>query len=120
VQVDIRTASAGKDSALEQPFESGNAEVQAALVLDPGNDFRESEAHRECRQQKHKAGHRTGDSDIEENALRVDRRADANERAESAEQRRGKEVRQAGVDVVVERGEIVAELVRQQDGEQRE
>ena len=33
---------------------------------------------------------------------------------------RGQEIRQGGVDAVVDAGQVVADLVRQQDGQQRE
>ena len=62
-----------------------------------------------------------GHADVEERALRRERLADANDRAERAREghRRGNEVGQRRVHVVVAAREVVAELVGAEDGEQR-
>ena len=95
--------------------------LQRALVRDAGNDFREREPDGQRRQQKDKPGHGSGHADVEQHALGIDRRADANEGAERSRERgRRQEVRQAGIHAVIHAGDVVAELVSQQDGEQRE
>ena len=90
--------------------------IAAALVRDAGNHFRKCQAHGERRQQKHKPGQGARDPDVEQHALGIDRRPHADERAERAQQRRGHKVRQAGVHAVVHGGQVMPELVRQQDG----
>src|SRR5262249_5604380 len=60
------------------------------------------------------------DTDVEQHALGADRLADADHRAERAEQRypgRRNEVREGRADPVVAAGEIMTYLVRTEDGE---
>ena len=87
----------------------------------PGITFENASPMASAGSRNDEAGQRSGDPDIEQHALGIDGGADADEGAEGAdERRRGQEIRQAGVHAVVHAGEVVAEFVRQQDGQQRE
>ena len=88
----------------------------------PGITFENARPDSQRRDQKHKPGQRTGDPDVEQHALAVDRRANANERAQRAGQRRGRgqKERQRGIHPVIHAGQIVAQFVGHQNGEQRE
>src|SRR5690606_6413988 len=76
----------------------------------------------EKRQQRDETGDRAGDADVEERLLRWERLADADDRAERSgeRQRRGNEVGQRGIDAVIAAREIVSELVRAQNRQQRQ
>ena len=110
----------GKIAFCKSHCRPGDAELQLALVRDARNHFGKRQADGQRRQQKYEAGQRPRDADIEQHALGIDRRADADEGAERSHQRRRQEVRQAGIHAVVQGREVVAELVRQQDGQQRQ
>src|SRR4029077_18300245 len=67
-----------------------------------------------------KSDHRSGEAHIEQGAARGDWRADADERAERAEQSwGGDEVGITDVDVVEPASKIMTEFMREQDAEQR-
>ena len=120
VKVDIARRRRRENGVLQQPLQAGDAELHAALVRDAGDHFRECDAHRQRGHQEDEARQRPGDSDVEERALGIDRRADADEGAEGSQERRGQEVRQAGVHLVEDGGDVVAELVSQQNRQESE
>lgn len=69
-------------------------------------------------QGKEKADERTGSANVEEGASGADRRTNQDEGAESADERRSRnEEGIAGVDVVVSAGEVMAQLMREENGE---
>src|SRR5215467_1666980 len=118
VEADVGGLHSREDRMDQQPLQTGYAEMNAALVYDPGNYLGEGQSDRERRYEEHKSGERPGDSNIEERPLTVDRRSYADERSERAQERRREEVRQAGVDPMIGGGEIVSEFVSQQDRQQ--
>ena len=91
-----------------------------ALMGDVRDHLGERQPHRERRQQEDKSRQRPGDPDIEQDPLGVDRRPDADERAEGPQKRRRHEVRQTGVHAMVQRSQVMSELMRQEDRQQRQ
>ena len=66
-----------------------------------------------------KSNNGAGSADVEERPAGADRRANQDERAESADQgRRRNKKRIARMDVVMPTGEVVSQLVREQDREE--
>ena len=118
VQVDVCRPHAGENRMREDPLQPGDAEFDAALMRDVRNHLRKRKPDGKRRQQKDEARKRSGDSDVEQHPLGINRRAYANERAESAEKWRGHEVRQARVHAVVHRRHVMAELMSQQNRQQ--
>jgi len=105
----------------ENPHQQRIAEDDGRAGQGIGNDFRRSDGIGHRRHGEKKSDNGPGESDVEQRAARGDRRANANECAESSEKRRrGEEVRIAHVNAVKLAGEIMSQLVRQQNGEQRE
>src|SRR5208283_4838829 len=80
----------------------------------------EGEPNSQRGQQEHEACERAGNPDIEQHALGINRRPYLDEGSEGAQEGRRQKVGQAGVDAVIQGGEVVAELVGQQDGDQSE
>ena len=94
--------------------------ISVPWLRDSGNHFGERQPDGQRRQQKDEAGDRTGNADIEQRALGVNRRSHVDEGAERSQQRRRQEDTAGWRPRVVHRRQIVAELVRQQDGQQRQ
>ena len=121
VQVDIGRGTPGKMARSQQPLQQRNAEMVAALRA----RCRESLWRRRCPmasagQQKDEPGERPGDADIEERPPGIDGRPDPDEGAEGSEKRRRQKIGQAGIHAVEDGGHVVAELVGQQNQQQRE
>ena len=91
-------------------------------MIDAGNHLGKCEADGERGYDENKAREGSRDANIEENALVVDGGADADECSQRARYRgRGrKKERQRGIDAVIDAGEVVAEFMGHEDGEERE
>ena len=74
----------GKTARSSSQSSAGVPKLSVALVRDAGNDFRKRQPDGQRRQQENKPGDGSGHADVEQHALGVDRRADANECAERA------------------------------------
>ena len=100
--------------------DEGGAEDGADVVWigEAGNDFCVQDAEDERGDGYDEADERAGGADVKERAAGANRRANHDESAEGADQRRKWDKEGiAGVDVVVAAGEVVSEFVHEQDGE---
>ena len=77
---------------------------------------------RPARAVENESGQRPGNPDVEQDSLRVDRRADADESAQRSREGRGsrQKVGQRGIHAVVNAGQIVAQLMSHQNGQERQ
>src|SRR4051794_35292300 len=113
MQVNIRSGYAGEDQRFHQTEEARRTEDDVALRGNAGNHFRKSQSNGQGWNYEDKARNRSRNPHVEELTLVVDGRAYTDERTErSDERRRRKEVRQAGIDLVVAARHIVPHLVR--------
>ena len=94
---------------------------QPALVGGQRRHVRHRQANEQRRHGDDEAGDRAGDADVEQHLLARDLLADADERAHrpGQQERHRNEKRQGRIDVIIAAGEIVAELVAAEDGEDR-
>src|SRR5258705_404393 len=93
-------------------------EVETAIP--PPSDGGPGEPEREDRKRDDEAGERTGGADVEERVPRADaaaHRDDGAHRPERAEKWHRQKVRQGRVHAVEPRGNVVAELVHEEDRE---
>lgn len=121
MEIDVRGGDAGENGLDGEPEERRVAECEVALVGDTRDDLAESEADTEGGQQKDESGEGAGDADIKKIAAGENGCADADEGAEGSDEGGGgEEVGQGGIDAVVEAGEVMAELVGEEDGEEGE
>ena len=105
----------------ENLHERRNSQQYVGVRLRVGNDFRHSDRIRNRWNRDDESRHRPGDAHVEESAPRGKRRANANERAESAEEiRRGNEHRIAHIDSVHLARDVMSHFVGEQNSEQRE
>src|ERR1017187_1815102 len=77
VEVDVRLRNSGKDEVLENTDNERRAEYQFALAGNTGQNLRVRYADGESGQHQEEAGEGAGYGDIEQDALRIDGRADA-------------------------------------------
>ena len=112
---------------IEKRRESMNDERRAQdgadvfWIGEAGHDFGVKDAEDECGQRDDESEERAGGADVKECALGSNRRADEDECAECAyEAGERHEIGIAGVDVMVAAGEIVAEFVNQENGQECE
>jgi len=105
------------ESAEDQRSAEDGARVRG--IGEAGYDFCVKHAEDERGDGDDEADDRAGCADVEEGAARPDRRANHDESAEGADQRRERdEERVGGMNVVMTAGEVVAEFVDEQDGQQ--
>ena len=121
MQVDVgRPERPGKMALAISHLQARDAEIQAALVGDARHTLENASPMESAGNRNTKPASGPEDADIEQRLLGKYGRAHANKCAERAQDGRRHEVRQAGIHAVVERGQVVAELVGQQDGHQSE
>ena len=89
----------GKTNASNSRRMPGVPKIRSPCVAMPGMTFENASPIASAGTTNDESGQRTRDPDIEQLPLGVDRRADADERAQRADQRRsGQEIRQGGID----------------------
>ena len=93
----------GKISRSSSHCSSGHAELHAALVRDARESPWKTPAPPPAPAAETRSRPAARDPDIEQHPLGIDRRADADEGAERAQERRRHEVRQAGIHAVIDR-----------------
>ena len=120
VETQIGRSPRRENRASQQPFQARHAKLHAALMADTRNRFGQGNPHRQRRQQEREPRQRSGNSDIEQHPLGINRRAHADKSPERAQHRRRHEIRQAGVNPVIDCRQVVAKLVRQQNRQQGE
>src|SRR5580658_3111339 len=121
MKYEIACGDAWLEQRKKQTEGQRRAEVHDGSDFGAGDYFGVRHAERERRNRENESDKRAGDANIEQRAARGNRRADSDERAERADQRRrGNEVRIARIDAVCTAREKVAEFMREQDAEQRE
>ena len=115
--------SVGIEERCESVEDERRAEDGADVIWigESGDDFGVKDAEDERGHGDDEADERAGGADVKECPARADRRANHDEGAERADERWERdEERIGGMNVVVAAGEVVAELVDEQDGKQRQ
>ena len=108
----------GVEKSHQQRHTEGD--VGVIEIRETGHEFRMNDSVEKSRDGKDEAHERARSANIKKGAVGANGRADQDESAERAnERRKGKEVRIAGPDVMMAAGEEVAEFVRKKNGKQR-
>ena len=116
----LACGNAGAQPRFEQPLDERLSEHRSEIGSSGGNHFRVHDGDGQGGHGDHETDQRAGQRHIEKRSAVNDRRADADERAQRADQRgSGHKERIRRANVVVAAGEEMAELVRQQNAEQR-
>jgi len=122
MKIDVGRRNTGKNPSLEKPLQHRRTQLNRSLMIDARDHFRKRQPGTQRRNQKYKSRQRPRHSNIEKDALAVNRRTDADESPQRPRKRRwrGQEKRQCGVHSIVHTRQIVSQFVRHQDGQQRQ
>src|SRR5260370_14269566 len=115
--------NAGMQGGSEETQQQWSAEGQVDVprVVKARNKFGVEHAVGECGNRENESNERTGSAHIKERPSGANRRANQNERAERAhERRKGNKKWIAGADMMMTAGEEMAELMGEQNGERSE
>ncbi len=109
----------GVEKSHQQRHTEGD--VGVIEIRETGHEFRMNDSVEKSRDGKDEAHERARSANIKKGAVGANGRADQDESAERANERRKREeVRIAGANVMMAAGEEVAEFVGKKNGEQRE